>query len=91
MQKKACVHYVVSGKVQGVWFRLGTQDKAKELGVTGWVRNLPKGGVELIACGDETQLASLYEWLKKGPELANVTNVTQEQVPWQEHTRFAIK
>ncbi len=91
MQEKISMHCLVSGKVQGVWFRAGTQDQAKELGLTGWAKNLPDGRVEVIACGEKEKIMQLYEWLKKGPELAKVTEVTFEEVTWQEHSRFAIK
>ncbi len=91
MQEKICIHCFVSGKVQGVWFRAGTQDKAKELGITGWARNLPDGRVEVIACGEKDKVAELHAWLKQGPELANVTDVIYEEIAWQDHTRFGVK
>lgn len=91
MQKKTCIHCFVEGKVQGVWFRASTQEAAKNLGLTGWTRNLPDGRVEVLACGDQEKIAELAEWLKHGPDLARVTNVICEEVPWQEHERFAVK
>ena len=91
MQEKICVHCLVSGKVQGVWFRASTQEKAKELGLTGFARNLPDGRVEVIACGERNLVSALQEWLKQGPELANVTEVVSEEIAWQDHDRFAIK
>lgn len=90
-QEKICIHCFVSGKVQGVWFRASTQDKAKELSITGWARNLPDGRVEVLACGMRTQIKVLHEWLKEGPPLAEVIEVTYEEVAWQEHERFAVK
>lgn len=91
MSKKKTMHFLVSGKVQGVWFRVGTQDQAKALGLTGWARNLPDGRVEVIASGDAPALQELHEWLQQGTELANVTEVFYEEVAWQEHERFAVK
>ena len=91
MQEKICIHCFVSGKVQGVWFRAGTQDKAKELGITGWARNSPDGRVEILACGEKNKITELQAWLKTGPELAHVTDVTYEETPWQDHARFAVK
>jgi len=91
MQEKICVHFFVSGKVQGVWFRMSTQDKAKELGLTGWARNLPDGRVEVIACGERDKITELHEWLKQGPELAKVSEVVSEEIAWQEHDRFGVK
>ena len=71
-----CRHYIVEGRVQGVFFRAGTRDKANQLGVTGWVRNLPDGHVELLACGNQQQLDELYLWLQQGPPIAIVNRVT---------------
>ncbi len=91
MQKKIGMHCFVSGKVQGVWFRASTQDKAKELGLTGWACNLPDGRVEVIACGESDKINELHEWLKQGPRLAKVMDVTREELEWQEHERFEVK
>ena len=91
MQQKICIHCFVSGKVQGVWFRASTQDKAKELGLTGWARNLADGRVEVIACGTPEKINELHEWLKLGPELASVSGVTREDIEWQDHDRFGVK
>lgn len=79
-----CIHCYVSGKVQGVWFRASTKDQAKRLHITGWARNLPDGRVEVLACGKKEKVAELYEWLKHGPQLAKVTDITYEELPWQE-------
>lgn len=91
MSEKLCIHCIVAGKVQGVWFRASTQEKAKELGLTGWVRNLPDGNVEVLACGDKGKLEDLHKWLHMGPELANVTDVVYEEREWQEFDRFGVK
>lgn len=90
MQTKQCMHFFISGKVQGVWFRASTQEKAKELGLTGWARNLPDGRVEVLACGEPDKLDVLHEWLKEGPELARVEEVVREEVVWQVHERFGV-
>jgi len=91
MQEKLCIHFFISGKVQGVWFRASTQDKAKELGLTGWARNLADGRVEVIACGEADKINALHEWLKQGPPLAKVSEVTREEIIWQEHDRFGVR
>lgn len=75
-----CKHYLVSGHVQGVFFRACTQEEARRLGLTGWVRNTPDGAVELLACGDAEQLHQLNVWLWKGPPSAKVTKVVSELV-----------
>ncbi len=66
---------LVSGKVQGVWFRQATLEQAQALGIDGWVRNLPDGRVEVLAHGVEGLLAELQEWLEQGPELAQVADL----------------
>jgi len=91
MQKKITIHCFISGKVQGVWFRASTQDKAKELGLTGFARNLHDGRVEVIASGEASKINELHEWLKKGPKLAKVTEVTRDEIEWQDHDRFYVK
>lgn len=91
MQEKVCIRCVVSGKVQGVWFRVATQQQAEDLGLTGWVRNLGDGSVEVKAAGEPEKLKLLYEWLHQGPEKAEVIGVTYEELPWEEFARFSIK
>jgi acylphosphatase len=71
-----CIRCIVTGKVQGVWFRASTQRQAQRLGVTGLVRNLPDGAVEVIACGADGAVAQLVEWLHRGPEHARVAAVS---------------
>jgi len=65
----------VQGKVQGVYYRQSTREKALELGITGLVRNEPDGSVYIIATGSMENLQSLAEWCKKGPSRAIVTHV----------------
>lgn len=70
-----CVKCLVSGRVQGVWFRASTQREARRLGVTGYARNLADGRVEVLACGNDAAVAELKEWLWQGPTAAAVDNV----------------
>ena len=70
-----CEHYYVSGRVQGVFYRASTYETAQALNLTGWVRNLPDGRVEAVACGNEEQLAKLKAWLEKGPPMAQVEHL----------------
>jgi acylphosphatase len=91
MQNKRGMHCFVSGKVQGVWFRAAAQEQAQALGLTGWARNLPDGRVEVLACGEPEKLVLFRAWLQKGPELARVDDLSSEEIPWQEHARFAVK
>lgn len=69
-------YWKVQGKVQGVGFRQATVNEADSLGVSGWVRNLPDGSVEVMADGLCESVESLIEWTRKGPPSAQVTNVT---------------
>lgn len=69
------VHVFVSGKVQGVFFRSSTKDRAEELGLSGWVRNLPDGRVEAVFEGEKEEVDKMVEWCRKGPEYARVTGV----------------
>lgn len=70
-----CIRCLVSGRVQGVWFRGSTREQALALGLTGHARNLSDGRVEVLACGDAAALAQLKEWLWQGPPLARVEQV----------------
>jgi acylphosphatase len=70
----------VTGKVQGVYFRQSTKEKAQELGITGMVKNLPDGSVYIQASGTAQQLNRLVAWCKEGPRRAVVTAVTVETI-----------
>jgi len=72
------VHVRVTGRVQGVGYRNWTYSQAKLLKLTGWVRNLPDGAVEIVAEGPEGSVQSLLTFLKTGPALAKVTAVEAE-------------
>ena len=67
--------FIISGKVQGVWFRESTKRKALSLGLTGKALNLEDGCVEVLADGPADELALLEQWLHKGPPLASVNKV----------------
>ncbi len=66
---------LVKGRVQGVCFRANTQKQAVKLNLSGFVRNLPDGQVEIFASGDSEALRQLVAWCRKGPILAKVTDV----------------
>ena len=70
------LHVRVSGIVQGVGFRWFVREKARRLGLSGWVRNLPDGSVEVVAAGDDGQLDLLKEELRRGPPGAVVHGLT---------------
>jgi len=69
------VHLYVSGIVQGVFFRAYTQDIAQSLGLTGWVKNLRDGRVEITAEGSRNKIEKLIQWCSKGPPGAEVEDV----------------
>lgn len=75
------VEMKVSGRVQGVWFRQSTCDRGRQLGVSGWVRNLPDGRVEVTAEGTKARLMDLVAFCREGPPTARVDDV---DVRWSE-------
>lgn len=79
--KNSRAHIVVSGLVQGVFFRANTETKALELGLYGRVRNLKDGTVDIIVEGSQKKIQKLVEWCHDGPPHAHVTDVKME---WQE-------
>ncbi len=91
IQEKKGIHCYVSGQVQGVWYRATAQKQANSLGITGWAKNLPDGRVEVLAFGEAEPMQAFYTWLKVGPELAKVTDVSYEEVPHEVHDRFGVK
>ena len=76
----AGLHLIVSGRVQGVGFRFSAYDKAKEFAVAGWVRNLARGEVEIVAEGKQENLQMLAAWARQGPPSAHVTGIREEWV-----------
>ncbi len=79
---KGRLHAFISGRVQGVAFRFFAQHVANMLGVTGWVRNLHDGRVEVVAEGNREILEQFLEELKRGPRLARVEEV---EVSWEDY------
>jgi len=66
---------IITGRVQGVFFRARTRTMAESLNLTGWVRNLPDGSVEALFEGKEKDIEAAVEWCRKGPSYAAVENV----------------
>jgi acylphosphatase len=91
MTDKICISCIVSGRVQGVWFRASAREKAQQLGLTGWVRNLPGGEVEVLACGLRERVEVFYQWLQVGPRLAKVVGVSYAEVAWEEWVGFEVR
>ncbi len=86
-----CYRYLVSGRVQGVWFRQSTVVEARPLGLRGYVRNLPDGRVEVVACGAPEALARLEQWLQHGPPLAQVTGVQKAHANDEGWSDFRVR
>jgi acylphosphatase len=72
---KKCIRCRVWGRVQGVFFRASTRTQAQALNLTGWARNLPDGGVAVLACGEAPAVDALHAWLRHGPPAARVDGV----------------
>ena len=77
---QACRRFLVSGKVQGVWFRESTRREAARLGLNGSASNLPDGRVEVIAVGSAKDIDQLSVWLRHGPAMARVDKVVEETI-----------
>lgn len=75
----SCRRCYVSGRVQGVFFRASTREQARQLGVSGYARNLPDGRVEVLACGADVAVQQLCDWLAQGPPAAQVREVACRQ------------
>ncbi|MES9965247.1 MAG: acylphosphatase [Candidatus Sedimenticola sp. 20ELBAFRAG] len=73
-----CVRCLISGRVQGVFFRASARYQAQQLGITGYAHNLPDGRVEVLACGEPQAIDQLKAWLVKGPPDASVSAVACE-------------
>ncbi len=81
---KKQVHLIISGIVQGVFFRASVSQVARSLKLTGFVRNLSNGSVEVVAAGEEEFLNRMIDWCRKGPPGARVEQV---EVNWKETTQ----
>jgi acylphosphatase len=71
---------LVSGRVQGVYYRASAQQRARAAGIAGHARNLADGRVEVLACGEPQRLSEFIEWLWIGPSAAKVTQVSVEEI-----------
>ena len=83
MQDQVRAHVIISGRVQGVFFRMETKRAADRLGLTGWVRNRPDRTVEAVFEGNRERVEDILKWCERGPELALIHHV---EVTWSEPT-----
>ncbi len=79
---KARAHIKVTGMVQGVYYRSTAREEALKIRLTGWVRNMSDGSVELVVEGEKEKIEEFIRWCWKGPPLAIVKNV---EVKWEEY------
>ena len=84
------VRAVVTGRVQGVWYRESCRREAEALGVSGVVRNTPGGNVEIEAEGPRRAVDALLRWAHAGPPAARVGQVTVEDLPLRGDTGFRV-
>lgn len=85
------VSIIVTGKVQGVFYRQSTKEKALELGITGIVKNQPDGSVSIQASGSSGQLNQLIAWCRQGPSRAEVTSVQVETIEPRAFIGFTVQ
>ncbi|UEC39236.1 MULTISPECIES: acylphosphatase [Methanothrix] len=85
------VHVRVSGRVQGVYYRAYTRDRAKSLGINGWVRNIPGGGVEAVLEGERRQVGELLKAMKSGPSGSVVLGMELSEIEAKGYNDFEIK
>ena len=78
MKDKIRANVIISGRVQGVFFRMETMRAAQRFGVCGWVRNLRDGTVEALFEGEKSQVDAILDWCNQGPANAHVTDVKKE-------------
>ncbi len=85
-----CVHVRISGMVQGVFYRAFTQGKARELGIKGWVRNIPGGGVEAVLEGERQKVGELLAMMKSGPAGSMVSGLELSEIKCKGYEDFKI-
>ena len=86
------VRLTISGKVQGVFFRVHAQEKANGFGITGWVANEADGTVVVVAEGSENKINDFIDWCHGGPSTSQVEKVKVEQLPYiEEFDDFSIR
>jgi len=91
MERTAAKHWFIAGTVQGVGFRYFVQRKATALGLSGWVRNLDDGRVEVYATGSAAQLSDLAAALHAGPRMAEVRNVEEREEAVEKLSGFRMR
>ena len=91
MEAARTVRGSVSGRVQGVAYRMSLVREATALGLTGWVRNSPDGRVLFLASGTSDAVSALLGWARRGPALARVDVLSVEDVDEEPPTTFEVR
>ncbi len=84
------ISITVTGKVQGVFYRQSTKEMAQQLSISGQIKNLPDGNVEIIATGTKDQLDKLIDWCRHGPPRAVIRDIYCKELPLQQFNQFTI-
>jgi len=85
------VHLIISGKVQGVFFRETSRKIAEKLNIKGWIKNIPEEKVEALITGDEKNVSDFIKWCKTGPDRAKVKEVIVTKQPETFFDKFEVK
>jgi len=86
------VHLLISGEVQGVFFRSNARDFARELGLKGWVRNLPDGRVECVIEGEKEKVERMVRFCREGPPGSSIENLDiKREKPTKEFRGFEVR
>lgn len=81
----------VTGRVQGVFYRVSTQDVARGIGLVGYVKNDPDGGVTVVANGPQDKIEKLIDWCQEGPSGSSVSEVKVDWMEEEEFSQFDIR
>ncbi len=84
------VRVIISGEVQGVFFRASAKEVARKYEITGWIKNTADGKVEAMIYGQENKVKNFIEWCKTGPEKAKVENVIIHELPEIKFNHFEV-
>jgi len=92
MKEKKAIHAIISGRVQGVFFRMETLRAAERYGVNGWVKNRSDGTVEAVFEGESEKVDRIVDWCKKGPPMAFVSDIKVDPINYVgEYKGFLIR
>lgn len=88
---RICKQFIISGRVQGVCYRISTQQQAVQLNLTGYVKNLSDGRVQAEFCGLPENIEEMQQWLWLGPVMAKVDDVKMQLLPETDYLEFEVR